>query len=372
MLLILQLLLLPLALVAQDAVVIDYMVLYTPAAEQWAGGAELMQKRIERGVAAVNSALARSDLAYISFRLVHTQVLAGNNISTDLNSVQSELAQLVDTTALRDQYRADAVSFIVERLTPGAYASIPLSASQARLSLSYFGVANYGGNTTAHELGHNLGGRHSNPEPEDSENLPYWEGRPPYGYTFVGQDGIHYKTLMSDDSISPHDPDGKIQLTECGCYSNPQATFQGSGTGKDGYANMAASIAYWAPRVALTYSDSGGSSGSGGSGGGGSSGSGGNAGGGGSKAAATLKAKVPRKGKRFYKLVVRCQAGHAMEILAKTRRGAVSSQTAFICAATGRLALKVARKAGSRFQVVDLDESYQSDWVKPRRRRSIK
>lgn len=233
-----------------EPVVIDYMVLYTPAAEELVGGEAAMLEKINAGVICVNNALAMSGLDYISYRLVHVQKLSGNNTNIDLEEVFTEIFQLDPIYDIRDTYKADSVSILVERLNPGAWGTIPLSADQAGQSFSYFGVRNYGGLTTAHELGHNMGGYHNNPEPEDAPNLPNWS---PYGYNFVGTNGIHYKTIMSTNVYSPFDPSGTNRLVNCGQYSNPMIQYQGTPIGKAGYADMAATITNWAPLIAATY-----------------------------------------------------------------------------------------------------------------------
>ncbi|MCL7489682.1 MAG: hypothetical protein M8357_16060, partial [Desulfobulbaceae bacterium] len=235
---------------AEEPVEIDYIVFYTPAAEVRAGGEEAILTRINNGVAIVNDALARSGLGHISYRLVHVRRLSGNNTSTDLSSASQEVYQLDPILEIRDQYRADAVSILFEQIFPGAYGSIPLSAGQAKNSITYFGVFNYGGLTTAHELGHNMGGFHDNPtQPEPPEGTVLY-GSSAYGYNFLGQDGVQYKTIMSY-GIQP-DPNNPVQIVSSGHYSNPSISFQGHPTGRDGYADMAAAIRYWAPIISTT------------------------------------------------------------------------------------------------------------------------
>lgn len=235
---------------AEEPVVIDYIVFYTPVAEVRAGGEQEILTRINNGVQMVNDALDRSGLGHISYRLVHVQRLSGNNTSTDLSTASQEVYQLDPILEIRDQYKADAISILFEQISPGAYGSIPLSAGQARNSITYFGVFNYGGLTTAHELGHNMGGYHDNPtQPEPPEGTVLY-GDAPYGYNFTGQDGIRYKTIMSY-GIQP-DPDNPVQIVSSGYYSNPEISFQGHATGRAGYADMASAIRYWAPIISTT------------------------------------------------------------------------------------------------------------------------
>lgn len=241
-------------------VVIDYMVVYTPAAEESIGGEDAMIAKIESGVETVNAVLERSGLGHISYRLVHTQRLSGDNTSIVLQDAITEVFNLDPINDIRDEHFADSVSIIFERISPGAYGTIPTSASQAKRSFSYFGVANYGGLTTAHELGHNMGGFHNNPEPEpELRAYDYVAGYDeryiyaPYGYNFIGTNGVHYKTVMSADFFSPLDPEGNIILESCGYYSNPAIYFQGVPTGRTGYADMGSEISYWAPIIATTH-----------------------------------------------------------------------------------------------------------------------
>lgn len=234
---------------AETPVVIDYMVLYTPAAEVRAGGESAILTRIYNGVDTVNEALSRSGLGYISYRLVHVERLSGNNTSTDLSLAIQEVNVFAPILEMRDQYHADSVSLLFEQITPGAYGSIPLSAGQAKNSQTYFGVFNYGSFTTAHELGHNMGGFHDNPEPEPPESTVLY-GSSPYGYNFRGTDGIYYRTIMSY-GVQP-DPENIVEIVNCGYYSNPQITYQGHPTGREGYADMAAAIRYWAPIISTT------------------------------------------------------------------------------------------------------------------------
>jgi hypothetical protein len=236
---------------AAEPIVIDYMVLYTPAAETLIGGEAAMSNKIYSGVATVNAALSNSGLDHISYRLVHFQKMSGNNTNIDLNLAITEFFTIDPIYEIRDTYRADSVSILAERLNVGAWATIPQSASQAKQSFSYFGVQNYGDITTAHELGHNMGGYHNNPYAEDD----YDSSWVPYGYNFIGTNGIHYKTIMSTDVYSPYDPSGSNRLVSCPHYSNPLISYQGTPTGKARYADMASTISNWAPIIANTYGD---------------------------------------------------------------------------------------------------------------------
>ena len=234
-----------------DPVVIDYMVLYTPAAETVAGGEAAMSNKIYSGVSNVNAVLSNSGLGHITYRLVHSQKMSANNTNIDLELAMTEFYTIDPIHELREACRADSVSIVAERFNVGAWATIPQSASQAKQSFSYFGVRNFGGLTTAHELGHNMGGYHNNPYAEDE----YDSSWTPYGYNFIGTNGVHYKTVMSTDIFSPYDPSGTTRLVSCSFYSNPNVSYQGAATGKARYADMAATITEWAPIIANTYGD---------------------------------------------------------------------------------------------------------------------
>jgi len=233
---------------AADSVVIDYIVFYTPAAEARVGGESVILERISTAVSGVNATLVRSGLSNISYNLVHVQRLIGDSTLNDavvlLNDAIQEVYQSNTMTDIRDEYQADAVSIIFDRITPGAYGSIPLNARQAHSSFTYFGVFNYTPNTVAHELGHNMGGNHNNNSPEEGyDGTTSW-----YGYNFEGTDGIYYRTIMSYGY-----PDSTPATVPIAYYSNPEIMYEGHATGKEGYADMASTIRYWAPFIANTY-----------------------------------------------------------------------------------------------------------------------
>ncbi len=227
-----------LAVDEEEPVVIDYMVLYSPEAEELIGGEEIILAQISESVLYVNETLVRSGLGNISFNLVHVQKWVDEGSYADLPG-----DNLISFQELRDKYRADSYSKITDTHSSGAYGDIPYKASDVRTISTSFSVRNYKGRTVAHELGHNMGGYHNKPATGSSMSS--------YGYNFVGDDGEHYKTIMSYGYKSELDLPRPTTIDN---YSNPEIKYEGQPTGEEGEADMATSIRLWAPRIAGVYS----------------------------------------------------------------------------------------------------------------------
>ncbi len=88
-----------------------------------------------------------------------------------------------------------------------------------------------------------MGGYHNRPEEAGRMKA--------YGYNFVGNDGIHYRTVMSYG----YPGEGLATTTGIPYYSNPDILYEGQPTGKTDSEDMAESIRYWAPRLANKFGD---------------------------------------------------------------------------------------------------------------------
>ena len=147
---------------ADDASVIDVMVLYTPAAAAAVGGTSAINALIASSISITNTSYANSDVVQ-RLRLVHSESVAyteSGDFLTDLNNVTNGSGALSGVGALRNTYRADLVTLMnstpastvcgIAWLLPSA--SSGYNVIDQRCALSNLGFA--------HELGHNMGLRH--------------------------------------------------------------------------------------------------------------------------------------------------------------------------------------------------------------------
>ncbi len=228
--------------VQESPIVIDYMVTYSPEVEEAAGGTEAMKQQALDNITHVNEVLTNSGLGHISFRLVHAQAWTEENLGEYLDLPGSDL---ISHYELRKKYQADCYSTVTIDFNLNAWGAIPIrdgsnSSYQCRTAFSY---RNYKAKTFAHELGHNMGGYHNRPEEAGRMKA--------YGYNFVGNDEVHYRTVMSYGYPSEEG----IPTTSIPYYSNPNILYEGQPTGKTDSEDMAESISYWAPRLANKYKE---------------------------------------------------------------------------------------------------------------------
>jgi peptidyl-Asp metalloendopeptidase len=211
--------------------VIDILVVYTAAASAGAGGDAAIRTRIDKAVAEANTAFLNSQVnAKLNLvRAEQVNYAESGNLGTDLTRLQNKTDGYMDQVhALRETYKADLVSLVVEK-TSGGVAGIGYvmtSVSSYFKGYAFTAIARqYTGayNTLAHEVGHNLGCAHDRQNSTSQAAYPY-----SYGYRFYAN-GVQYRTIMA------YYPGQGIPY-----YSNPNVSYLGVPTGiPGGQANAA-------------------------------------------------------------------------------------------------------------------------------------
>jgi hypothetical protein len=150
-----------------DGLLIDVLVLYTPAAATAAGGAAAMNTLIANAISITNTSYSNSGV-YQRVRLVAALSInytESGDIGTDLSNITAGTGAFSGVAALRNTYRADLVSLMTN--TPGspfcgvAWLMTSLSVGFAPNGYSVVEQACAVGNLSfPHELGHNMGLRH--------------------------------------------------------------------------------------------------------------------------------------------------------------------------------------------------------------------
>jgi hypothetical protein len=180
---------------------IDLLVAYTPAALAKAGSREALQTLIELGISDTNQAYVNSGVS-LSVRLVGVMALSQNE-STDFSADLGALAGRTDgrwdaVHGERSQLGADQVTLL------GAYpnnkvAGIAYIKASSRSAFSIVKISSFGNFTFTHELGHNIGLRHTD--------------------GFVNQSGA-FRTIMAYGSV--------VRIRR---FSNPLLTYLSYATG---------------------------------------------------------------------------------------------------------------------------------------------
>jgi predicted small integral membrane protein len=207
---------------ADDASMLDVMVVYTSAARAAAGGTTAMNALINLAVAETNTAYARSGV-FPRLRLVHAEEVAyaeSGNFSTDLNRLTNRSDGFMDNVhALRDVHGADLVSLIVEGTSLCGIAWLMTAQSNAFEAFAFSVVARIcatGNYTFGHEIGHNMGLQH------DRANAPA-DGVFPFSHGYV--DTPHgFRDIMGVAASCG----GCIRMQN---FSNPNVMFNGFPTG---------------------------------------------------------------------------------------------------------------------------------------------
>jgi len=203
-------------------ITIDLLSVYTPNARSNAGGTTAIETLIQAAVDNANISFVNSNMN-ARYRLVHmaeidqpAQATTGDALSVVRNDA--------NVAALRDQYGADMVSFIVDtpnscgtgyvQRTPGAsFESNAFQATDIDCAV--------GNLTFAHEHGHNMGMEH-NPENSSVGSNP---DSASYLWSFAHYVNGSYRTLMS---YSAPCSNGCSRVTQ---FSNPTVNYAGEPTG---------------------------------------------------------------------------------------------------------------------------------------------
>lgn len=206
-----------------EPVVIDVMVVYTPAALAEAGSQGGMLAAIDTAMAQTSAAAGNSEVN-VQFNLVFTAEIdyeESGSMGTDLERFQEQnngymddvhqwRAEVgADLVALVNTYDENPVCGIAYLMTDPSLEFEQWAFSVTRLEC----IANM---TFAHELGHNIGCHH------DHANVGGSSGAFPYshGHRFVGDSGTEWRTVMA------YLPGQRISN-----FSNPNVLHDGQPTG---------------------------------------------------------------------------------------------------------------------------------------------
>lgn len=235
---------------SDDGSVFDFMILYTPAARDAAGGTAAIHSIIDRAVDGMNQIFKNSGVTPRA-RLVHKQEINYTELRNAAGGVmdhedRAALENMDEVKNLRDQYGADMVSFFTVGIGSGVLVW--------PYSLTGWNSAN-SSYTFAHEAGHGMGCHHAvgdtwdgNPpgQAKGSGKFPYSHG----WHLFIGSQ--RYSTIMAYPT-----PDNYRYSTwaiQIPYYSNPDVLYNGVSTGNringEDDANNARSINEMATTIA--------------------------------------------------------------------------------------------------------------------------
>ena len=193
---------------AGNPVVVDIMLLYTPAARKRKGGQSGIVNTINMAVAEANQCYADSGI-YVVLNPVYTGELNFSE-STSMSSDLGRMAVSTEVDTLRTQYKADLVNLMIDSTDMYAGIAYVLTGTSTWGYSLVQAAYGYGYFVFAHELGHNFGAMHDRANSSFAPATPYG-----YGYRFNAS-GQFYRTVMA------YDPGIRI-----GYFSTPLKSFLG-------------------------------------------------------------------------------------------------------------------------------------------------
>ena len=215
-----------------DNVVIDLMMVYTPAAEAWINSNSSitdMNHLIALALERSNEVMDNSETG-ITFNIVHTHKTnyTEANSNVDLDRITGTNDGYMDEIhGLRDQYNADIVVFIPQVTFTGGVAwllnnengfsngSHAFALSRVQQTASSY--------TVIHEIGHNMGCQHH--KGQGGSGLFSYS----YGWGGITSENRKYSTIMTYESGS-HYPDGQT-YNRIPYFSDPDRIFEGVAIG---------------------------------------------------------------------------------------------------------------------------------------------
>lgn len=179
---------------------IDVLVVYTPLAQQAAGGGTGIINLINLGISETNSTYANSDVRQ-RVRLVGTGLVSYTEVSSfSTNLTDLRVGAVPGVASLREQLRADLVMMLVHPSRPDAcgiaYVMTSVSSAFAPFGYSVTDTSCVSpGLTVAHEWGHNMGAQHD--WYVNASRLPFTYA---HGYANT-RPGHRWRTVMSYDDV---------------------------------------------------------------------------------------------------------------------------------------------------------------------------
>jgi hypothetical protein len=227
---------------------IDVMVVYTPAAKNWARNSGGINNVIAQAIEKSQMALDNSQV-YLDLNLVHSaEVLyrESGDSSTDLRRLRDTGDGHMDRVhEWRDLYQADLVVLMAEITDVGGRAYL-LNTKNGRPDTGFSIIRVQQASSTLilmHEMGHNFGLNHHRNQNAYSgpTNWIHWpENTWSAGWRWVGVNGRRYCSVMTYESGSYFD-DGHFH-TIVAHISNPDVTHDGVPTGDPVYGNNARTL----------------------------------------------------------------------------------------------------------------------------------
>ncbi|MBL8876042.1 MAG: hypothetical protein JNM86_09640 [Phycisphaerae bacterium] len=207
---------------SDDQSIVDVLCVYTTKAKNAAGGLANIQSRFQNAIDAANGAFTNSGINTGGVNRLELRVAGYVETSYDevapdwINHLQRITATadgyMDNVHALRDQYKADLVSLVVDdtRFTGGAAWWALWDQGQAFSCINWRPMGG-GDLLLAHELGHNFACAHDHANDSSAPTSYAWG----HNFTYNGQS---YGTIMSYP--------GTVRLQQ---YSNPYQTHPASG-----------------------------------------------------------------------------------------------------------------------------------------------
>ena len=178
-----------------DAEPIDVMVLYTPQAEQGAGGKSRIEAEIDNFFRETNKAYRDSGVKYQApsgemkdhwIRLVHTEKIEYTESANDQETDLRHITESNEVSKLRNKHKADLVHLITNEATDSCgiawlnYSLNPTGGFGVTARTARTGTCSR--RTFAHELGHNMGLKHDRYTVGNIDSGGMLDGGYNYGY----------------------------------------------------------------------------------------------------------------------------------------------------------------------------------------------